>query len=144
MNYYRTLLLMTLVPIGLVVVMTPVTIVIIKLRAGITFTAALRQSKPDIIRNLIALFFVVYTGVSAKIIQVIFPFSLSLLLLFIVHLQIFNCQDFEDGTSWLKVDYSTPCHTAEYKGYVVYAALMLVVYPIGLPLLTVYLIYKNR
>ena len=46
----------------------------------------------------------------------------------------FNCDDdFESGSSYLKADYRLECDGSEYDGYVNYALLMILVYPIGIP-----------
>ena len=47
----------------------------------------------------------------------------------------FNCDDdFESGSSYLKADYRLECDGDEYDGYLGYALLMILIYPIGIPL----------
>ena len=45
------------------------------------------------------------------------------------------CEGFDDGSSYLKADYSIDCASGEYTALLAYAFVMLVVYPIGTPCL---------
>ena len=59
--------------------------------------------------------------------------------------QTFMCESFDDGTRWLKVDYSIDCNSTGYQLAVVpYAVLMIFVYPIGTVALYTYLFYTHR
>ncbi|GMI11479.1 hypothetical protein TrLO_g5191 [Triparma laevis f. longispina] len=63
---------------------------------------------------------------------------MTFLILPTVSIQIFStfaCRDFEDGTSYLKVDYSIDCNAPSRNFYLYYAVVMGFVYPIGIPLL---------
>ena len=47
----------------------------------------------------------------------------------------FNCDDdFESGSSYLKADYRLECVGSDYDGYLGYTLLMILIYPIGIPL----------
>ena len=77
-----------------------------------------------------------YSGISNEI------FSLFLFMTFLilptVSIQIFStfaCRELDDGTSYLKVDYSIDCEDPVHHRYVVYAAIMILPYPIGIPLM---------
>ena len=56
-------------------------------------------------------------------------------------LHFFKCHEFDlpDGgtESYLYRDYSVDCNGSEYKKYVVFARIMVIIYPIGIPLLCV-------
>ena len=55
-----------------------------------------------------------------------------------VSIQIFStfaCREFDDGTRYLKVDYSIDCNASSRDVYWYYAVLMGFVYPVGIPLL---------
>ena len=41
------------------------------------------------------------------------------------------CEDFEDGTSYLKVDYSIDCNADNRGVWVTFAAVAIVIYPLG-------------
>jgi len=125
-SYYNVLLVVTLIPLGVIAIMVPITWACFMVYRGITLHQARRDSLNMVISNALTLAFVLYTGISTRI------------------LQIFDCQEFDDGTSWLRNDYSVQCYTARWNGFVVYAAFMMLVYPLGLPVITFLVVYKNR
>jgi len=47
----------------------------------------------------------------------------------------FNCESFDDGFTGLKSDFSIDCTSSEHKSYVLYAIFMVLVYPIGIPVM---------
>ena len=65
--------------------------------------------------------------------------------------QAFMCDEMDDGSAYLRVDYSMRCYAEnkgawdeEYIGVMVYAILMSFIYPLGTPLLYVAVLYANR
>jgi hypothetical protein len=59
--------------------------------------------------------------------------------------QTFACDTFEDTKqSWLRADYSISCNTDKHTAYKVYAAVMIAVYPIGIPVLYAVLLWRHR
>ena len=65
--------------------------------------------------------------------------------------QAFMCDELDDGSAYLRVDYSVQCYTEgkgafseEYKGVMAYAVLMSFVYPLGTPVLYAAVLYANR
>lgn len=58
-------------------------------------------------------------------------------------LQAFVCENFDDGSSYMYADYSLSCETDEHRKYVIYAAVMVFVYPLGIPLFYLYLLWSN-
>ena len=46
----------------------------------------------------------------------------------------FNCEHFDDDSAYLRIDYSTECHTTKWNLYLIYAVAMLLVFPVGIPL----------
>jgi hypothetical protein len=59
--------------------------------------------------------------------------------------QTFACDDVSGlNNSYLRADYSIVCHTREHKLYQCYAAVMILVYPIGIPLLYAYALRRNK
>jgi len=73
-----------------------------------------------------ALSFVMFSSVSTKVFQ------------------IFPCETFDDGTQFLKADYSVSCTTETYQRFYSYAIFMLLIYPFGIPLLYSVSLYRNR
>lgn len=53
-------------------------------------------------------------------------------------------QDLDDGKEYLRADYRIECDSPEYRAFHVFAGIMIFVYPVGIPLLYAYLLYKNR
>lgn len=52
----------------------------------------------------------------------------------IATLSFFDCDDLNDGASFLRVDYTTKCSTPRYELWNLYAVAMVFVYPLGIPL----------
>jgi hypothetical protein len=59
--------------------------------------------------------------------------------------QTFAC-DYLAGTndSWLRADYSISCDSDRYKAYRVYGVFMILLYPLGIPALYIYLLWRHR
>jgi len=47
----------------------------------------------------------------------------------------FQCEPLDDGSSWLRADLSIDCNSPTHNWYVWYASCMVLVYPVGTPLL---------
>jgi len=65
--------------------------------------------------------------------------------------QAFMCDEMDDGSAYLRMDYSMRCYAQnkgawdeEYIGVMVYAILMGLIYPLGTPLLYAAVLYANR
>ena len=56
----------------------------------------------------------------------------------------FQCEELSDGTRWLRADLSIDCDSTTHTGFSVYAALMILVYPIGTPILYYVLLRRSR
>ena len=56
----------------------------------------------------------------------------------------FACQTIDEGESFHQTDYSIDCNSAAYKAYAVAAACFIGIYPVGIPLAFVSLLYWNR
>ncbi|KAG5179385.1 hypothetical protein JKP88DRAFT_247399 [Tribonema minus] len=117
LSFYQRLLLTTLVPLGI---------------AGVIFAprayrwcrprsvgAKLQRVCEQDLHVLLVFAFLVYSGVSLTIFQT------------------FACDNLEydgpDGTWYLRADYRIQCRTPEHAAYGIYAAVMLLVYPLGIP-----------
>jgi hypothetical protein len=59
--------------------------------------------------------------------------------------QTFAC-DYLEGTndSWLRADYSITCDSDRYKAYRVYGVSMILLYPLGIPALYIYMLWRHR
>ncbi|CAM9604384.1 unnamed protein product, partial [Laminaria digitata] len=58
--------------------------------------------------------------------------------------QTFACDDLDIGMSYLRVDHSLECYTAEHTLFKVYAGVMSVVYPFGIPFCYAVFLYRGR
>ena len=77
--------------------------------------------------------------------------SVVLLLLFLVYSSVsstvfrtFACDALDDGVEYLRADYRIVCTDPKHRALQVYAAIMIGVYPVGIPLLFVVLLYRHR
>jgi hypothetical protein len=73
--------------------------------------------------------------------------ALTFLILPSVSIKIFStfaCQEFDDGNSFLKVDYNLDCNSARHTAFEVYAWIMILVYPVGIPLGYFIMLFRVR
>ena len=102
---------------------------------GLTYWVAVRihRGKTEALRNvwhkhlsvILLLMFLVYSSVSAVIFQM------------------FDCEKLDDGKIYLRADYSIECNTAWHRALMVYSAVMVLLYPVGIPAMYAYLLFKN-
>lgn len=62
----------------------------------------------------------------------------------VVIFQTFVCETFEDGTQALVADSSVECYTTIHISYIVYACIMVLIYPIGEPYYFTYVCLQNE
>ena len=58
--------------------------------------------------------------------------------------QTFACDPLDDGNSYLRADYGIECGNKMHQSYKTYAAIMILVYPVGIPVLYAGLLLRNR
>jgi hypothetical protein len=56
----------------------------------------------------------------------------------------FNCVSFDDGSSYLAVDFTIDCNSVRYRHMVAYASAMLAVFPIGIPCFYLWTLWRHR
>jgi hypothetical protein len=56
---------------------------------------------------------------------------------------VFPCDSLDDGTTWLKSDYAVSCSNKTHDQYLVFAGVMVLIYPIGIPLSYALLLYRR-
>ncbi|CAM9151036.1 unnamed protein product, partial [Ectocarpus sp. 6 AP-2014] len=101
-----------------------------------TYTAALSMNRGkaeglQVIRNkhvslVLLLTFLIYSSVSATLFKA------------------FACEELEDGTNYLRADYTIDCDSSKHKAFQVYAGFMAVVYVVGIPTLYAFLLFRDR
>jgi hypothetical protein len=84
------------------------------------------QFRKESIFCALLLSFIVFSPVSIKVFQT------------------FACENFDDGSSRMIADYTVHCSGSEYNFYTVYAIIMVLIYPLGVPLMYFTLLYLNR
>jgi len=57
--------------------------------------------------------------------------------------QTYSCVDFEDGSSVLRADYTISCLDPNRTGWLALASIMIVVYPLGVPLFFYWLLHRH-
>lgn len=77
--------------------------------------------------------------------------SIALFIMFAVYssvsftvFQTFVCETLDDGVEYLRADYSLTCTTSTHTAMRVYAGLMVVVYPLGIPAVFAWWLISNR
>ena len=45
----------------------------------------------------------------------------------------FVCHNFDDNTSFLKIDYTLSCLTGSHTDFILYATIMIIIFPFGIP-----------
>jgi hypothetical protein len=130
-TFFKKLILTTVLPLAAVTLLGVVHLIVrFRVRSLATARLQLECTQQAIAKHSQA--FLVFTFlIYAPVLSVVF--------------QTFACEHLE-GTdqSWLRADYSISCETAEYHAYRKYAAVMIVVYPFGIPLLYAYLLWQHR
>jgi hypothetical protein len=138
-EFYDKLLLNTLIPFGIVLALV-CTYSIAQYRLKVQATTASTVNMNSITRT---------TGLESIRSR---HYSAFLLMTFLMYstvstvvFQTFACDNIEStGISYLRADYSVICDTSRHNAYKAYAAVMIIVYPIGIPLLYTWLLYRER
>jgi hypothetical protein len=134
MNFHQQLLVVTLMPLAFVALLGALHCVFIwrnsgavrglhefKQRSDALAAAAVRHSTV-----FLGFTFLMFSTVSTTV------------------LQTFACDRTCEHGNWLTADYSISCSSATHKGYQAYAAVMIFVYPLGIPALYAWLLWRNR
>ena len=58
--------------------------------------------------------------------------------------QSFACETLDDGIKYLRADYRIHCEDAKHKAFEAYAGIMVLVFPLGIPLLYAILLFQHR
>ena len=77
--------------------------------------------------------------------------STALLITFLVYssvssvvFQMFACDKLDTGKSYLRADYTIECDSDKHRALQIYAGLMIILYPVGIPALYAGLLFSNR
>ena len=58
--------------------------------------------------------------------------------------EVFQCETFDDGSSYLVADYSINCNDPIRPLYLTYGVIMIFIYPVGIPLIYGIILFRNR
>ena len=77
--------------------------------------------------------------------------SMALLVTFLVYssvssvvFQTFTCEGLDDGKRYLRADYTIECDSPKHRAFQIYASLMMLVYPLGIPAMYTIVLFNNR
>lgn len=77
--------------------------------------------------------------------------SVALFVLFVAYATVshaifetFVCDNLDDGESYLRADYSLKCTTTQHTAFRIYAALMVLIYPVGIPCVFGWWLWQHR
>lgn len=75
---------------------------------------------------VLLVFFLVYSSVSAMVFQT------------------FACDGLDNGDKFLRADYRIDCTSSKHQAFMIFAGVMIFVYPVGIPAFFAYLLFKGR
>ena len=123
-DFHDRLLVSTIGPIVVVMVL------------GITYTIAVSRYRrsEEVLQNVrhkhmstvLVLTFLVYSSASSLVFQM------------------FDCEHLEDGNYYLREDYRIQCDSSKHRALQVFAGVMMVLYPVGIPVLYTFLLFRDR
>jgi predicted outer membrane repeat protein len=87
---------------------------------------SVERARKDTINAAFAISYFVLVNVSTKVFQV------------------FQCETFDNGESYLVADYSISCNAPERSLYLSYGSFMILIYPIGIPMVYAMVLFRNR
>lgn len=123
-DFHDRLLLSTIGPIAVMVLLAGTFAVAERRNRG--SQAALQKVQHKHVSMLLLVTFLVYSSVSATVFQM------------------FACEHLADGKDYLRADYRIECDSSKHRALLVYAGIMILVYPVGIPLLYSFLLYRSR
>ena len=103
---------------------------------GLTYTIALHRNRG----SERALSAVQQKHANATIVIALLLYSMASSVVF----RAFACDPLDDGKVYLRSDYRIECNSPKHKAFQIYAAFMLVAYPLGIPTLFALLLFRNR
>ncbi|KAG5175966.1 hypothetical protein JKP88DRAFT_337087 [Tribonema minus] len=120
-GFYQKLLISTLAPLAVVALIFTPRLCVSAARRGrrACGSAKLQRVAAKDFNAFLVFTFLIFSGVSLTIFE---TFACD-----------FLRYDGPDGTSYLRADYSVQCFTPEHTAYRIYAAIMILVYPFGIP-----------
>ncbi|CAN0115112.1 unnamed protein product, partial [Ascophyllum nodosum] len=123
-NFYARLILATIAPMAVLGALA-ITYRVAMVRNGHSINA-MRVARNKHTSVGLFLLFVVYSSVSYTIFQT------------------FVCDPLDSGVTYLRADYDLVCRTTTHVAYMTYAGIMVLVYPVGIPVVFAWMLFINR
>ena len=123
-DFHDRLVISTIGPIVVVMVL------------GITYTIAIYRHR----RSQEVLHNIRHKHVSTVLLLTFLVYSRAGSLVF----QMFDCEYLEDGNYYLRADYRIQCDSPKHKALQVFAGVMMALYPVGIPVLYAFLLFRDR
>jgi hypothetical protein len=134
MNFHQQLLVVTLVPLVFVALLGALHCVFLWRNSGTVRGLHEFKKRSDALAAATVRHSTVFLGFTFLIFSTV---STTVL-------QTFACDKTCKHGHWLTADYSIDCSSATHKGYQAYAAVMIFVYPLGIPALYAWLLWRNK
>jgi len=127
-DQFNVLLVMSLWPLALLMLLGGLGVVLRSLAArGRVVSVAAAAKWVAVLKTVsVVVLFLVLPGVSSEIVRSL------------------RCDTFDDGSSFVKADYRISCASGRYRAMMLYAVVMCLVYPVGVPALAFGLLYLRR
>lgn len=123
-NFYQRLVLVTVVPLAIVI--TCACTFLVAMRRNRHSATALSTVRNKHLSVVLFVAFLVYSSVSFTTFQT------------------FVCDPMDDGNSYLRSDYSLVCNSERHEAYLLYAGIMVIVYPVGIPAVFAFWLVRHR
>ena len=124
-DFHDRLLWTTITPVVLMCFLG-LTYAVAVLKYGRSSEIALRNARQKHISMALLVTFLVYSSVSSVVFQM------------------FACDDLDDRNLYLRADYTITCDSPKHRALQIYASLMIVLYPVGIPTLYACLLFSHR
>ncbi|CAM9420392.1 unnamed protein product, partial [Hapterophycus canaliculatus] len=124
-DFHARLLVSTIGPLVVAVFLAMTYVIAVRRQSASSDTAAVEKIRHKHQTALLLVTFLVYSSVSSMVFQT------------------FACETLDD-IEYLRADYRIHCTDAKHKAFEVYAGIMVLVYPVGIPLFYTVLLFQHR
>ncbi|CAN0099518.1 unnamed protein product [Ectocarpus sp. 12 AP-2014] len=125
-NFHHRLLFSTIGPLVVVAFLAMTYLMAVRRNGASGDGAVVKNIRHKHQTALLLLTFLVYSSASSMVFQT------------------FACEELDDGIEYLRADYRIKCDDSEHKDFEAYAGFMVMVYPLGIPLLYAFLLFQRR
>ncbi|CAN0422344.1 unnamed protein product [Ascophyllum nodosum] len=123
-DFHGRLLIMTMGPILIMIILRGTYSYVVRRHDATEETIQIAQHKH--VSAVLFILFLVYSSTSSMVFQM------------------FDCDALDDGHRYLRADYTIYCDELRHRALLIYAGFMVLVYPLGIPAVFAFLLYRNR